>query len=192
VARGAITASPTITWSGGRDVDARAGLDADHIAAVLAAAGRLGSRTAVLVGLMILNGMRLDEVLACNAADVRVRSRSVSITLARRGGARTVDIDRWTAAAVRRYLGERRDGPLLLGESPTRRTARLTRFGADYLIKRAGAVAGIAEALSANSLRRTFVAQSHAGGMPLHEIRDRLGHRDVRTTRRHVGASGHG
>jgi integrase/recombinase XerD len=185
-AHGEIAASPSIAWSGGPDTDARVGLDADDMADVLASAGRLGSRTAALVGLMIFNGMRLDEVLACDAADVTIRPRSLSIALTRRDGTPSVDVDRWTAAALRRYLGDRRDGPLLFGESPTRRADRLTRFGADYLIKRAGANAGIAPPLSANSLRRTFVAQSHAGGMPLPEIRDRLGHRDVRTTRRHV------
>jgi site-specific recombinase XerD len=185
-AHGEIAASPSIAWSGGPDTDARVGLDADDMADVLASAGRLGSRTAALVGLMIVNGMRLDEVLACDAADVSIRPRSVSIALTRRDGTPSVVVDRWTAAALRRYLGDRRDGPLLFGESPTRRADRLTRFGADYLIKRVGANAGIDPPLSANSLRRTFVAQSHAGGMPLPEIRDRLGHRDVRTTRRHV------
>jgi site-specific recombinase XerD len=75
---------------------------------------------------------------------------------------------------------------LLLGESPTRQADRLTRFGADFLIKRAGSAAGIDEPMSSNTLRRSFVAQEHAAGTTLRDIRDRVGHRDVRTTMRHL------
>jgi site-specific recombinase XerD len=184
--RGGITASPTISWRAGPEQGVRARLDDGEIAGLLAAAEELGGRTAAIVGLMMFNGMRLDEVLACDAGHVRIRQGTVRIALARRDGAPSVEVDRWTAAAVRGYLGDRRDGPLLLGESPTRAARRLTRFGADYLIKRAGSAAGIEPPMSANTLRRAFVAQARAGGMPLPEIRDRLGHRDVRTTMRHV------
>lgn len=183
---GEIATSPAIRWSGSQDAEPRAGLEADDVADLLAAAGSLGSRTAALVGLMLFNGLRLDEVLACDVGDVRIRPGSVTIGVSRREDVRQVDVDRWTAAALRRYLGDRRDGPLLLGESPTRTADRLTRFGADYLIKRASSTAGIDPPMSANTLRRTFVSRAHADGMALSEIRDRLGHRDVRTTRRHV------
>lgn len=184
--RGEIAASPAIRWTGAQDAGRRAGVEAGDVAGLLTAAGNLGSRTAALVGLLLFNGMRLDEVLACDVGDVRIRSGSVTIGVSRRGEVRQVDVDRWTAAALRRYLGARRDGPLLLGESPTRRADRLTRFGADYLIKRASSTAGIDPPMSANTLRRTFVSRAHADGMALPEIRDRLGHRDVRTTMRHV------
>jgi len=183
---GAIAAAPVPPWSGtAASRSSTIDLDAGDMADLMEAAGRRGSRTAVLLGLMVFDGLRLDEVLAADAGDITFGARRTSIAVERPLGSRMVIVDRWTASALRRYLGSRRDGPLLMGESPTREPSRLTRFGADYLIKRAGALAGL-DRLSANTLRRTFVARAHANGTPIEAIRDRLGHRDVRTTRRHL------
>ena len=186
-AAGAITASPTVIWSGAvRTRAPRGALDATDVGALLGAADRLGNRTAALVGLLLFNGMRLDEVLGCDASDVTQRHGRTIVSLRRRDDIHVLELDRWTATAVRRYLGDRDDGPLLRGESPTRRDDRLSRFGADYLIKQAGLAAGIDQPMSSNTLRRSFVARAHGDGVPIEDIRDRLGHRDVRTTMRHL------
>jgi integrase len=63
---------------------------------------------------------------------------------------------------------------------------RITRFGADQLIKRAGRRVGITD-VSANVLRRTHAAHARSEGDGDEEIRVRMGHRDVRTTRRYLG-----
>ena len=78
-------------------------------------------------------------------------------------------------------------GPLLTGRSHGRPgPIRLTRFGADHLLKQAAAEAGIPRPVSANVLRRTHVTTAQRAGVPIEEIRQSMGHRDVRTTRRYL------
>jgi integrase/recombinase XerC len=80
-------------------------------------------------------------------------------------------------------------GPLFTGPSRGRAGAvRLTRFGVDHLLKQAAAAAGIRRAVSANVLRRTHVTTAQGAGVPIDDIRQRMGHRDVRTTRRYLAS----
>ncbi len=65
-------------------------------------------------------------------------------------------------------------------------SSRITRFGADYLIKQASLAAGLDNAISANVLRRSHVAAARRRGVHIMDTRDRMGHQDVRTTHRHL------
>ena len=98
----------------------------------------------------------------------------------------TCVLDGRTTNALKSYLDGRTRGPLLLGESPARASGRLTRFGADYLLKRISAEAGLEQPISANTLRRSYVTRAFAKGASVEAIRDQLGHTDSRTTRRHL------
>jgi integrase/recombinase XerD len=186
-ARGAIATSPV---PGSRRPPATASptadLDARQLADLVRSSERLGDRTSVLVGLMLFDGLKLAEVLAADAEDVSVTPQGTQLALERRGDPLALLLDARTATALGSYLGGRTEGPLLLGESPTRIPGRLTRFGADYMLKRISADAGLDQAVSANILRRSYVANAFAGGASVESIRDLLGHCDVRTTRRHL------
>lgn len=76
----------------------------------------------------------------------------------------------------------RTDGPVLRSSSPSGEGFRLTRFGADYLIKQVDDAAGLGATLSANGLRRAHIAGEHSAGVSLDDIGRRVGHNDVRTT----------
>ena len=134
---------------------------------------------------MLFDGLKLAEVLAADAEDVSVTPQGAELALERRDPLDLL-LDARTATALVSYLDGRTEGPLLLGESPTRLPGRLTRFGADYMLKRLSADAGLDQAVSANTLRRSYVANAFAGGASVESIRDQLGHVDVRTTRRHL------
>ena len=163
-----------------------ADLDARELADLIRSSERLGDRTSVLVGLMLFDGLKLAEVLAADAEDVSTTQQGTQLALERRGDPAELLLDARTATPLVSYLGGRTEGPLLLGESPTRMPGRLTRFGADYMLKRLSADAGFDQAVSANTLRRSYVANAFAGGSSVESIRDQLGHSDVRTTRRHL------
>jgi integrase/recombinase XerD len=186
-AQGAIPKSPV---PGSRRPPATAfptaDLDARQLADLIRSSERLGDRTALLVGLMLFDGLKLAEVLAADAEDVSFTLQGTQLALERRGDPLELLLDGRTATALTSYLDGRTEGPLLLGESPTRAPGRLTRFGADYMLKRISADAGLAQAVSANTLRRSYVANAFAGGASVESIRDQLGHTDVRTTRRHL------
>jgi len=167
------------------DAAAPATLDDGELASLLDAADEHGPKTAALVALLALDGMKLGEVLAIDVPSVRVGRKSVSIEVSRRGADENVALAPRTAAAVAAYLADRRRGPLFLGDSPVAaKRARLSRFGADFIVKRTGASAGIGKPVSASILRRTYIETQHRAGTPLADIAQHVGHRDVRDTAR--------
>jgi site-specific recombinase XerD len=164
----------------------RVGLEELDAVALLAAAGEIGPKVVVLVALLLVEGLRLAEALALDVEHLHRSGRRMQATVTRRGAAQSVALDRRTSAAIAKYLAGRTHGPLLIGESPTNDGGtRLTRFGADFLLKRAAAEAGL-EPLSANTLRRTHIAASHRDGVSVEKIADRVGHANPRDTRRYL------
>lgn len=169
-------------------------LDEGELAALLAAADGLGTKTAALVSLLALEGFRLNEVLAIDIPRLRTSPSGMTVSLRRRQEEQEVGLTARTAAAVTAHVGTRRRGPLFLGDSvvPARpaRPARLSRFGADFLVKRAGASAGIDKSVSANVLRRSYVGAEHRAGTSLEAISRQVGHREVRQTARLLEGDG--
>jgi integrase len=128
----------------------------------------------------------LGEVLDADVSDFQGASTPAALVVHRRDRRRTVPLTAPTARRVREYVGRRRRGPLLLSDTPGRGGQRLSRFGADYLLKEAARRARLDTRISANSLRRRYVAAEAKAGTHLDDIRDQVGHRDVRTTRRYL------
>jgi integrase/recombinase XerD len=157
-------------------------LDAGEAEAILEAAQRSGPRSASLVGLLLVDGCKVGEVLAADVDDLSRRPWALTVT--RRGHAECVTLDGWTGRALRRYLAARTQGPLFVGETPSREPARLSRFGADHILKRVAEDAGVTKPVSANTLRRSYVVRAHARGDSIDDIRAAVGHYDRRTTRR--------
>ena len=162
-------------------------LDADDITR-LESASADDPRTAMLVQLLLVEGMRLADVLALDHADVSGSRHARRLRVKRTSDPHHVTLDRAGSSAMSALQRTTRSpGPLFVGPSRGRATAsRLTRFGADHLLKRAAAAAGIAQSVSANVLRRTHVTTAHDDGVAIDDIRQTMGHRDVRTTRRYL------
>ena len=164
----------------------RAGLDRSDALALLEAAAVVSPKALVLVALLMLEGLKLAEALALDIDQLEASGRVMHATVVRRGEHRDLPLDARTTRAIRSYLGDRATGPLLVGDSPTReRSTRLTRFGADFLLKRAAIHAGIAP-VSANTLRRTHIVLSLRDGTAVEDIALRVGHASVRDTLRYV------
>jgi integrase/recombinase XerD len=155
-------------------------------------AAALDPRTTMLVRLLIGEGMRLAEILALDHADLSGPRHARRLRVVRHGAPVSVVLDR----AGSRSIGAleqttRAPGPLFIGPSRGRAGAmRLTRFGADHLIKQAATAAMIERPVSANVLRRTHVTTAQRAGVPIDDIRHTMGHTDVRTTRRYMELSG--
>ncbi len=162
-------------------------LDDDQAARLLAAAG--DTRTSVLVRLLLVEGFGLAEVIALDHEHIDGGSRSLRVSLVRHGRPQTLGLDAGTCtaiAALRRSTPA--TGPLLVAAQPAGGGHRISRFGADYLIKQAAFAAGLDMAVSSNVLRRSHAAAAQRRGVHILDTRDRMGHRDVRTTHRHRGA----
>lgn len=164
-------------------------LDDEELESLLDAAQRLGPKTAALVALLALDGLKLNEALAINVPHVRL-DPPPTISVERRGVRQPIPITGHSAELVGSQIANRRRGPLFLGDSPTRERAdRLTRFGADFLIKRAGAEAELDKAVSANLLRRSYIGAAHRAGTAMEDIAQQVGHRQVRDTARYLPPS---
>jgi integrase/recombinase XerD len=145
-------------------------------------------RTAALVQLLLRGGMRLAEILALDHADMSGPRRAKRLRVVRHGDVIVIPLDRsgsQSMADLERTT--QAPGPLFVGPSRGRAgRTRLTRFGADHLLKQAAAAADIEQPVSANVLRRTHVSNAQREGASLDDIRQAMGHRDVRTTRRYL------
>ena len=164
-------------------------LDTDEVAALVSSAQLIGAKAAALVALLALDGLKLGETLAMNVGDASLRRERASVAVVRRGDRTNVPISATTATLLEAYVGRRRSGPLFLGDSPVPNDSgptRLTRFGADFILKRVGSQAGIDIPVSASLLRRSYIAEAHRAGHAMPEISRQVGHRDVRETARFV------
>jgi len=154
----------------------------------LQAAADRDPRASALVHLLLGTGLRLAEVLAIDHEHLSGSANTTRVAVEGRTEGRTFVLGREAARAVRRLrrasVGR---GPLFVAKRTNNGSAtRLTRFGADLLIKQAADAADIARAVSANVLRRTYVANARRAGHDLEAIRRNMGQRDVRTTRRYL------
>jgi len=191
VAPGASDDFPPSGYSRGDDSSTVA-LQPEETESLLASFGRLSTKIDVLIAMLLLDGLKLSEVLNLDVECVSGRSPNISASIYRRTHQQVIEVDPRTAAVLGAHLRRRRSGPLLMGESRSAAAQqRLTRFGADYLLKKAGQQAGLGAPLTANVLRRTYVVNAHLRGDRIDEIRHHLGQRDVRTTRRYLPTPPH-
>jgi site-specific recombinase XerD len=147
-------------------------------------AAALDPRLHALVALIALDGLKLGEALALDVADITGRPPRVAATVSRGASSTRLVLQRRTGTAVRRCAGGRSDGPLLVGRGSGTGSSRLTRFGADHLIKRLPRRGE--SPLTANALRKFYVSSSHAAGVDIDDIRERAGLSDVRSARRYL------
>jgi integrase/recombinase XerD len=161
-------------------------LSAQAVEGYRTVATALDPRLDALVALIVSDGLKVGEALALNVDDVAGRPPKVTLTIRRRGASRQVSLDADSARAVLRCAGRRRAGPLFTSHrsTPTDEPRRLTRFGADHLIRQL-TPRGQAR-VTANELRRFHISTGHRAGADLGRVRDRAGLADVRSVRRYV------
>jgi len=156
------------------------GLTADEVDRLLSAAEAHDSRSAALVSLLVYNGLRIAEVLAC---DVESFTHQRGHRVLREGGkASTEPLCPIVLRALEDYVAKRTTGPLFLNAAGTE---RLSYSIAYKLIRRLARRADIpaADKISPHSLRHSFATELLGAGVPLQDVQDAMGHADPRTTR---------
>jgi integrase/recombinase XerD len=159
------------------------GLTAAELDRLLTAAEAHGARSAALVSLLVYNGLRIAEVLACDVeAFTHQRGHRVLRIMRKGGKASTEPLSPIVLRALEDYIGERTTGPLFLNAEGTE---RLSYSIAYKLVRRLARRAGIAAAdkISPHSLRHSIATELLAAGVPLQDVQDAMGHADPRTTR---------
>ncbi len=147
-------------------------------------AAALDPRLEALVALLVCDGLKVSEALALDIADVSGRS-TTTITVRRRGQSQRVVLDHDSARALRRCIGKRRAGPVFVNEQSSRSEGprRLSRFGADHLIRKLRTGASN-EQVTANALRRFHISTNQRAGIALDDVRAGAGLADTRSVRR--------
>lgn len=159
----------------------RLGLEPREVERLWAAAQAEGGQTPLLVGLLLVAGLRVSEAVGLDGRDLSVREGAVVAEVTRKGGrreaVRLAEPVGALALAARARAGPGA-GALLRGA----RGGRLGRQQAWRLVARLGEAAGLAEALTPHVLRHTHVTRALAAGVGLVGVQASAGHRDVRTT----------
>lgn len=165
------------------DDSSTVGLTAEELDRLLTAAEAHGPRSAALVSLLVYNGLRIAEVLACDVEHFTHQRGHRVLRIVRKGGiASTEPLAPIVLRTLETYIGERTEGPIFLNAGGD---TRLSYSIAYKLIRRLAKRAGIASAskISTHSLRHSFATELLAAGVPLQDVQDAMGHADPRTTR---------
>jgi site-specific recombinase XerD len=162
-------------------------LSPEAVATCRAMAAALDPRLDALVALLVYDGLKVAEALALDVDHVAGRPPRTTITVRRRGEIHRVLLHSDSARAVRRCVGKRRTGPVFISEraSASDTPTRLTRFGADHLIRQLR-TDDATELVTANALRRFHISEGHLSGSVLEHVRDRAGLADIRSVMRYV------
>ena len=170
-----------------RDPSPTVRLSDETVASCRAVAAALDPRLEALVALLVCDGLKVTEALSLDIDDLSGRPPVTTITVRRRGQSKRIVLDHDSARAVRRCVGKRRAGPVFISERSSKSDTppRLTRFGADHLIRQLR-TDDASEQVTVNALRRFHIAARRAGGDGLDEVRDRAGLADVRSVRRYT------
>jgi site-specific recombinase XerD len=161
-------------------------LSDEAVASCRAVAAALDPRLEALVALLVRDGLKVTEALALDIDDLSGKPPA-TITVRRRGQSKRIVLDHDSARAVRRCVGKRRTGPVFVSERSSKSDTppRLTRFGADHLIRQLRTNAAT-QHVTANALRRFHITEHQLRSSDLDDIRDRAGLADVRSVRRYV------
>ena len=150
---------------------------------------RRGKRDALVLVCLGVGGLRASEVCRLNAEDVMLQDDRIILRVqGKRKKERLVPILGYLDL-VRGYLTSwqkvRGSAPQFLGGHHGSEVKRLTVGGIEYLVGIQSNTAGIAH-LSPHALRHTTASLAIEAGMPLHQLRDRLGHSNILITERYL------
>jgi len=165
------------------DDSSTVGLTADELDRLLTAAEADGPRSTALISLLVYNGLRISEALACDIEHFTHQRGHRVLRIVRKGGkASTEPLAPVVLHALETYVGDRTSGPIFLNTDGADRLSYSTSYA---LIRRLAKRAGIAGAgkISPHSLRHSFATELLGAGVPLQDVQDAMGHADPRTTR---------
>jgi integrase/recombinase XerD len=156
-------------------------------------------RTAAIVWLLLMTGIRVGELVAANVGDIgQDRGVTVLHIHGKGGKTRMVEIEPYTMHRVSTYLDGRADvdrRPVVAEQAgagqarpliATTRGGRIDRKEVRRLLLRLAKTAGLpvelVDRLTPHSTRATFVTTSIEGGVPIRDIQLAVGHASPVTT----------
>jgi integrase/recombinase XerD len=165
------------------------GLTEREAARLLDTAVADGVRSAVLIGMLYLLGLRVSEALGARVEDLGWERGHRTLKITRKGG-RTgrVPLPVELVRLVDVLIGDRTSGTVIC----TRTGKPVDSKAAWETVRRLGRKAGLPQAatLHPHDLRHGHATAAMDAGVPLKDVQDSLGHADPRTTRRYDRSRG--
>lgn len=163
-----------------------AGLTIEQAQQLLRTAAHANRRDALVVGLLLLMGLRASEVGQLDADGVRHERGHLLLTVRGKGGTvHELPVHAWLGERLTSYLHGRSSGALLLTHSGE----RLTRWQVRRTVERVCKAAGVPQ-VHPHALRHAAVTLALQAGAPLHRVQDLARHASPVTTRRYDDAVG--
>ena len=154
-----------------------------------------GKRDLAILVCLGIGGLRAGEVCRLNCGDIDYHSRRIVLRVNGKGRKqRLVPMTGPAAEALRAYRrGAQKDcaTDVPLFTSLRQPPRRLSVPSVDYILRQNCELAGIGR-INAHALRHTAASLAIEGGMPLHRVRDLLGHSSVLVTSRYLHVVGEG
>ncbi|MGI9952499.1 tyrosine-type recombinase/integrase [Moorellaceae bacterium AZ2] len=146
--------------------------------ALLRAVERAGNpRDKALVYVLLFCGLRVGELVTLRVEDLEIKERSGKLIVRGKGDKyREIPVPSNVRNVLRKYLGERKSGPLFLGQR-----GPLTVRGVQQLLKKYAYLAKL-ENLSPHVLRHTCATNLLNKGVDLVKVAAILGHENLNTT----------
>jgi len=143
------------------------GLDRNEVGAMLVAAGLASARDHALLSLLALNGLRVSEAIGADIEDLGLERGHRPLTIVRKGGkVVTIPLAPRTARAIDLAVGERCQGPIIIGAN----RGRIDRHPAGRIVRRIARRAGIAKLVGPHTLRHAFITPALDAGVPLRDV----------------------
>lgn len=170
-------------------------LNAGEMAQLLGVCSRrapCGIRNAALIIVLWRAGLRVSEGLALRTADLDLEDGSISVLHGKGDRRRIVGVDAQAVAVLERWIRLRKKlprpsaGPLFCTITEGHTGFPLSGTYVRTMLHRLGAHAGIAKRVHPHGLRHTHADELIREGVPIHIIRQQLGHSSLATTDRYV------
>lgn len=144
-----------------------------------------GIRDKAIIALLYRTGLRISEALALSVDDVRFDKYTINVHHGKGDKSRVVVMDGGIIEHVESWIASRPgsvDGPLFCN-------MRGKQMDSSYIRRMLGRLrkeAGVRHRVHAHGLRHTHAFELANEGVPIHMIKDQLGHTSVATTDRYI------
>jgi site-specific recombinase XerD len=179
------SAKGSVPWNKGRELGGVVLTDAEADALITACSpvSATGLRNRALLTVMLRAGLRLDEALSLEPADIDAGLALIRVRHGKGNRPRTIGIDPGATATIQRWQDARRQARIrsrflfctLAGEKLSQQYVRA-------MLSRLKAKAGISKRVHPHGLRHTHASQAHMEGIPVGVIQKQLGHTRLTTT----------
>lgn len=138
-----------------------------------------------LIETALSSGLRCEELARLRISDIDLKSLEVHVRQGKGNKKRVSYINELTAKCIEKYLIERKDNLDILFLSRNNGGDFFTESGIYSIIVGVGDRAKV-DSVHPHRFRHTMASNLAEKGMPIHEIKELLGHTNVNTTMRYV------